>query len=1507
MVRLKQISVIWNWQRALLHLLKVILALQYQAIPSQLHLQTPSPYIDWDQMPLKIVTGLTPWRTGEKDRYAGVSAFGFSGTNAHIIISEAPKVTRVDDQIQRPLHILTLSARSELALNQLAASYAQALKNLERTPKDIVYTANTGRTHFTHRMAIIDKNTQGMSKALTAFVDGQMSPGIITGQAVSGQKPKIAFLFTGQGSQYLGMGQQLYETQAVFRAAIDHCDEILRPIMGDSLLQILYPEIAPEKINSDQKSHLSTGSILANSYHQTRIDNTIFTQPALFAIEYALAQLWMHWGIEPTVVMGHSVGEYVAACVAGTYNLEDGLKFIAERGKLMGGLPAGGKMAAVFADLHQVQAALANSTNLVSIAAINGPDNIVISGDGAAVQEILVKLAAEGVKSRELTVSHAFHSPLMAPVLADFEQLASSIVMTAPKIRLVANVTASLVGDEIIRPSYWMQHIRQPVRFSESITALFDLGCTAFVEIGPNPTLLSMAQRCLPDASNLLWLPSLRKSKSDWDVLMNSLCELYTHGSDVDWQSFEAYSNHQKISLPTYPFQRQRFWMEAAPITTFREKGLHPLIHHLVHSPLIKETVFEVGLIAHEPSFLQDHQIFGQVIFPATAFLEMGLATAAQVFGPGMHWVENMEFLAAMMVPDQEERTVQVTLSSIDNNQTNFQVFSWDGIGWNRHATGKLLGDRNEKNSQVPCDISILLGQFSQEISTSDYYDMLSSIGLVYGNTFRGLRKLWTRENEALGKIELPKTVMGEATAYQLHPALLDACFQVLGAKYFSAENQSTELSLFLPIGCESYTVYIPGKSEIWCHAIFENDPGSGMPVGNLKIYQDDGKMVAEVVGIKLRSVTQDALEAVIEQPLDHWLYQIEWRQTTHHQNQQTWEGTWLIFADQGGVGSVLAKKISSLGGNCCFVHPGEQLKRLGEDFWQINPLNPDDFDVLFNHFDKKLPYRGAIHLWSFDFTDEEKYTGLDEQAVILGSTLHLAQALDRQLDQGQVEMDGSRLLLVTRGAQDFGGKQEKFSLGQTTLWGLGRTIIVENRRIRSACLDLDPAEGVDLDELILHELQTKDDENQIAYRANQRYTARLNRIAMDARKVNRELIQRNCSYLITGGMGGLGLELARHLVTRGATYLVLMGRGEISQKVQDFVDEIEQAGTKVSITRGDVSKREDLERVINGITPPLRGIIHAAGALDDASLAQQNWARFKKVFAPKVVGSWNLHQLTKDLPIDFFVLFSSGAAVLGSPGQANYATANAFLDGLAHYRQSYGLPALSINWGAWSEVGMAANLSKRRQEPGLGDIKPSQGMKIFDRLLRSGKAQVVVLPIDWSRIKPSSVLGRLSLLSDFMGKDERLQATATTSQNVIRQIRSVEQEKRHEFVRAYLIDQAAAILGFTPGDLDANLSITNLGLDSLMAVELKNRIETDLSVVIPMAQLLEGPSIIVLAEQVNGILERTKLGEDKIVTDESTSTETITAENPASILKNLDQLTEDDVDRLLRSMTEEK
>ncbi|MEE8155552.1 MAG: SDR family NAD(P)-dependent oxidoreductase [Phycisphaerales bacterium] len=1136
--------------------IKTVLAIQRSSIPRNLHFHQPNPYIPWQKMSLFVPRETLRWPTdGSKPRLAGVSSFGFSGTNAHVVIEQAPAAEPQSAEFERPCHILCLGGKGEPALTELAGRMSERfVDGSAESLADLCYSINSGRSHFTHRLAVIGAERHDVRESLKEFSSGQPSRAVRSASVKSTSIPKVAFLFTGQGSQYVGMGRDLYDTLPTFREAIDECGRVLQPVLGKPLLEVLYPEEGA----------------------RSSIDETAYSQPALFALQYSLARVWQSWGVQPAICLGHSVGELAAACIAGVFSLGDGLKLAAERGRLMQGLPRNGLMASIGAGEEKLAPILAELSTEVSIAAVNGPASTVVSGRDEVVRALVDDLSRRGLRSRPLTVSHAFHSSLMDPILDELEEFAAGIEYGTPRLGLVSNLNGQVAsGADFVTAGYWRRHARDPVLFEKGIRCLDERGYTIYLEIGPHPVLCTLARQCVADRDQI-WLPSLRRHGKDWEQMLKALAELYLKGVEVDWRGFDGGYSRRRVSLPTYPFQRSRYVLEAR---------------------------------------------------------------------------------TAALAPETVSRTT--------------------------------------------------------------------------------------------------------------------------------------------PPVCEE-----------------TSDP-------------------------------------------KRWLYDVRWEASSLGTAANTPEtGTWLLFADRGGIAHSLAGKLESSGCRCILVEPGNQYGAVGDDRWRIRPGDVGDFKSLVCAVEEETSIVGIVHLWSLsvEVAESADVTALQEGVALgTGSALHLVQALALHRAQNPPPV-----WLVTRGVHQVGDDEGVQGLAQAPLWGLARSVAIEFPNSRYTRVDLEPradsqAAADASAEALLSVVCCRDGEQELAIRGGDRYVPRLRRTELE--NDGRPEIRDSGTYLITGGLGGLGLLVAQWLIKSGARHLALVGRSGPSEAALGEVSRFREMGVEAVTIQADVADPGQVSELfvrLSETMPPLRGIVHAAGVLDDGAILQQDWSRFEKVMRPKLAGAWNIHCRSSDLPLDFLVFFSSIGSLIGAPTQANYCAANAFMDSLSHYRCARGLPATSINWGPWAEAGMAA-----RQRPaalrtwetlGIGMLPTEESLDSLARLLASALPQVAVIKADWSRLFSLFPQGlEPPFLRELVKGKRRARPASREWLELLRRIEDATKEDAERAVRTFVEELVAEVLGRSADEgIDVEIGFFDLGMDSLMAVDLTARLQANLGQDhrLPASFLFDHPNI---------------------------------------------------------------
>uniref|UniRef100_A0A3Q8GZA0 L-cysteine--[L-cysteinyl-carrier protein] ligase n=1 Tax=Myxococcus fulvus TaxID=33 RepID=A0A3Q8GZA0_MYXFU len=1398
-------------------LIKTVLSLQHRALPPSLNFKRPQE--DFAHSPFVVNASLSEWRRAESPRRAGVSSFGIGGTNAHVVVEEAPEVERREEKEARGVHVLSLSARSEKALRELAGRYA---REAEGEVGDVCFTANEGRGSYGQRVAVVGRSLEELKEELGRYErEGVVERGA-AGQAKKAGGEEVVMLFTGQGVQTEGMGRELYEGEETFREEMRKSDEVVRRVTGESLVEVLYG---------------GKGKLLEKSG---------MAQAALFAVEYGLAQVWKKWGVKPAVVMGHSLGEYVAACEAGVFGREEGLKLVLERGRLMEGLGEVGRMVAVMCGEEEVRGEGGGGL----IAAVNGPEEVVLSGREEEVEEVVGRLRRRGRESRRLKTTHAFHSVLMEPMREELERAAGEVRMERGRVEWVSNVSGREVrGDEAREGRYWGRQLREPVRWWEGLKGLYEKGYRVFLEVGPKPTLTGMGKRYLGGGE---WVGSLKTGRSDWEEMLGSAARLYVKGVEVKWGGMEEGRKRRRVPLPTYPFQRERFWIDRPRELErpgSRLNARHGLLGRRVESPALKQTVFESFVSTGASAYLSDHRVHGATVLPSTVLMEMSRAAASRLLGAGVHAVEDLRIHEALVLHGDAARTLQYLVSRDGDDSLSFQVFSAipdvADTTWKLHASGRLQRAATDAASPEPRVLETLLARCSKQVPAATLYEKYQSRGIHYGPTFRGVERIHLGKGEALGWIQPSEDLSEDAMEGGLHPALFDACLQVCGALFLEGGAGVPEGALYLPVGVKQLQVWREPGRACWSHVSVEQGTSAadGMVTGDVCLLDASGAVCAEVKGLRFQQVSASALQRLLGKGRD-WTYEVGWEPRPRVDIPASTVGRegWLVFSDAGGVGDALAGALEARGAWCARVRPGAAYASHDGRTFTLDPARAEDFARLFTDIaDAGEPAcRGIVFLWGLDAA-----APLTERSVCQGA-LHLSQYLG---SRGTAVPP--RLWMVTRGVQRT--KHESFvpAVSHAELWGLGRTLALEHPERWGALIDLDGVAREDESTLLLSELHQRPEGEEVALREGRRYVARLVRcpVAGDSRPPASR-VHRDATYLVTGGLGALGLLVARWLVDQGARHLVLMGRSEAAEASREALGALEKAGAKVECIRADVSRPEDVSRVLEAIARsghPLRGVVHAAGVVEDGTLQSLDWKRFERVLAPKLRGSWNLHEQTKGLPLDFFVLFSSSSSVLGAAGQGNYAAANAFMDALAHHRQALGLSAVSINWGPWSGGGMAASLEVPERRRWFDWIEPAQGLELLGQAMDSGRAQVAVLPIDWSKyVQRMSGVDATGLLRNVLDV-ARASLPRGKAVPMLERLKGQLRNRQQETLFEYVHQQVAQVLGWDAAKLmPGDVRLFDAGLDSLLAVELRNRLQSSLGVDQPLSTTLvfEHPSI---------------------------------------------------------------
>ncbi len=1383
-------------------LIKVLLALAHERIPAQPELGDLNPHVPWDLLPVAVAREATPWPRNARPRRAGVSAFGMSGTNAHVILEEAPATKVAPAAPERPAELLMLSANSAAALDAQAARLRDHMAvHAEQGLCDLALSLATTRTPMDHRLAVVATSREELRVALDLASQGQTPPGAARG-TIAPPRGKLAFLFTGQGAQVLGMGRGLCTAWPAFREAFDRCVALFDRELDRPLREVMWAE--------------------PGSAEAAWLDETAFTQPALFALEYSLTALWRSWGVEPDLVLGHSIGELVAACVAGVFSLEDAVRLVAARGQCMQALPAGGAMLSISAPLAEVTAAVGPYAASVSIAAVNGPDSVVIAGAEEPVLALAAIFAARGKRTKRLTVSHAFHSPLMDAMPEDFRRVASTVAYRAPDRRLVSNVTGTVAGAEIATPEYWVRQLRSPVRFSDGIDALHAAGTMTFVEIGPKSTLLGLVPACLGQA-NVALVPSLRADRSEPQAVLAALGSWYAMGGSIDWKGVCAEGAHP-VDLPTYAWQRERHWIDAPRrrATTASDAGRWPLAGVAIPMPgSVLHHVLWVG--ARHQVFLGDHLVFGRVVVAGAFHVSVILAIAAEHWPDRAIELAGVEFVRAIALEGGQEIELHAVLTPEgEGDGYRFELATVaEGEGWTIHARGRV--QPTEAAPRALLEAEMLEDGATEPVDcAAAVFDRLSAMQIEWGPLWRWLRD--ARVGADLSWSTLAPTYPRAHDVAPVHPCLLDNGFgtMLLGGGQSDPEDGTPRV----PFGVDRLRWWRAPEGSVRCRTALRPNMNGAT---DFILVDERGAMVAEVEGFTTRRAKFDSFLPQESSALTGGLYRLEWPDAPDAGGTRPEPG-WVVVA---APGSEMAAELAVRLERCALTEPSGLQATLS----------------------RTAPPAGVICLWEARSGD-----GAAEAAIRVATEgLRVVQALDGGAP--------ARFLWVTTGAVPV-RPGDAVAAATAPVWGLGRTVMQERPELGCTLVDLEPGPGAL--HTLMRELSANDGESQVAWRAGRRHAARLMRAPVIAGERPMPLSIQG-TVLLSGGLGALGLQVARWLAQQGVPHLVLTGRrGANTPGAGEAVVELEALGTRVTVAAIDVADREALKAVLEAIPGdvPLRGVVHAAGVLDDGVLAEQNAERFARVLSAKVKGAWNLHELTARSDLAFFVMFSSLSGLLGGAGQSNYAAANSFLDALAAHRRAEGLVGQSLAWGPWSEGGMAARLGAAQQarlaRQGFGALSPAQGMALFGQGTTRPEAVLGLVSLDLRAVSRAFGAVVPSVWRSLVrGSSPRPHAAAEAQGVWARRLSTLPPAGRADEVRDAVLTDVASVLSL--GDADAvpvDQPLSDLGLDSLMAVELRTALSLRVGLTLPATLAFDHPTVDALSHWLlDGVLAVTGLG----------------------------------------------
>ncbi len=1337
-------------------LIKLALMVQKHKIPASLHFDQPNPNISWQDHPINVVTKTSDWLQTDKTAMGLVSSFGLSGTNGQVVVAEAPK--REQTRQQETSCVFKLSAKTAPALSDWVDQHLQVLNQLASDQlADFCFTANIGRDDFDWRIATVIKDIEQLRGFLQSVQNNN--------KLIQVDKKPFApvFLFSGQGSVKAGAGSDLFISQPVFKASLLACDKALK-----------------------KQQHIGIYALLYESNSAILLKQTQHEQVALFALQYALANMWLSFGIKPAMVLGHSVGEFAAACIAGVVDLDSAIKILLVRARLMQAMPENGQMQALYATQQAVRGLLSGLEDQLAIAAVNAPEQVVVSGAAEAMQTLLIKAQEQGIQSRALPVSRGFHSPQVEPVLTEFKACLSSIIFNRPQITFISTVTGQQETEKLTMPDYWLQHARQPVLFHQALTCVRQLGTDFFIEMAARPVLTPL---CLQESVNAYCC--LDDKESDWFNSQKIVAALYQHGAQPDWPAFYRERRQQIIDLPNYPWQRKRHWFKPAankpkPVTG---PELHPMLEQRLRSPLLDNILYQGRIGAQNLPFLLDHRVFDHIVVAGACHLSALLAIGRELFDNLGFSIEQIEFNEALSLNEQDQRVLQICLSSTDKQHYKAQAITLldeQQTDYQSHLLAELcvLQDGQRQN----LNFADFRQQCEELIDVSGFYRLLFSQQVQLGGSFRWFKTIHKGKHQAFA--EMRKADSSER-AFGLPPGLIDACFQLLGT---AVPEQYTDT--YIPVGIQQLLVQGEMPEELYCYAVLDQDGlgEKGVVSGDVYLLDQQGKPFVTLTAVSLRKADQKLIQQALTDTRN--FYHTKWLQIgLADEYDVIQEDEEYLF-----VGNELAEKIAS-----------------AADF--ANYLSLEDFVAL-----KSCSAQTVIFCLDIQPLQTQLFEQVQQQ-IELG-----VQFLQRviKFSEGSIP----KPLFLSQQKRDC-LTTDLVDLCGESIAGLLRCFNNEYPSNQCRWLDFDNATLTELVKLI----NVLPMETEIALRSGQLFVPRLHGTKQLDDVKDQDW---RGAYLITGGSGALARQTMNWLIEKGIKHFILVSRHGMPQSSVQYLEDIRRQGIEVNEERGDIADAGFVQSVLNRYADNLKGIIHAAGVLNDSAIANLTAEQIKQVLQPKVAGLWNLHQYSLPLELDHFIAYSSVASLLGAPGQGNYAAANSFMDALMRWRHQQGLPGLSINWGPWTGQGMADRQQDTQlAEIGVTKISYEQAFTCLDRLCTANMPQFGYFVIDWNKFKynPSS------LTQTFRPKAHSVLQIKTIM--LQQRLSNIPAPQRHHFLRDYLLAEVRSVLGLNESDpLAADAGFSELGMDSLMTLELKNRLQKTVEAKLPSTLAFKYPSV---------------------------------------------------------------
>ena len=1425
--------------------IKTVLSLHHRYLPRTLNCTEPNPRLQFHNTPFYPKLEGGDWENDKSPRYAGISSFGFGGTNCHVVLEEAPSADEKHPVLSH--YVLTLSARSKPALLERVKQWYTHLEETSGwTVGDVCRSANIGRGDFAHRLSYVVSSEADLMEQLRETIRrglDEAESAAFYAEIKRGKRVKTAFSFTGQGAQYAGMGRELYQTLPIFKKHMDACAAALDTHLDIPLLQLLYER------------------------EDGRLQETRYTQPVTFAIEYALARTWMELGVKPDIMIGHSVGEYAAACIGGGFSLEDAGRLIVVRARLMQERCRRGKMVAVFAEASRIEKELGEARDSVSIAAINGERQIVVSGESDRIRELTAAWTARGIRVVELQVSHAFHSPMMEPMIAEYARELQTVPYQDLQIPIVSNVTGKPV--QRMDAEYWLKQVTKPVLFSAGIEYLRTERCDIVLEVGPSSTLTAMTKQAMGREACLL-LHSLQKGQSDWRSLSHVLSKLYLMGVTEPVERISARYG-KRIWLPTYPFERQKCWSqdrgsETGNAVNQKAETVH-LTKHSVEYPYFDRCVAQEGNLAvfekilrSSDMVMQDHTVKGQYIIPGVTWLEM-TATALKRLGYTAYVFENVTFNTPLQCIPGQITTARLEVT-IDGRIARFSGLGKIGADgeWSKHIHGTVKLDHLALEESGELDFKAIKSRCTTVIPAEQIYQRIRNTQIVHGPYYRSLQDARTNENEVLVTLRLTDVARKYNDLMILHPALLDASTTAGNALARYVEWFETgEGRTYIPFHIDRVEVFGKLPAEVVCH--FERISETIEIISyRIKLADMSGKVLLRINKFSCKRIpeTADFLTKKIHsgQIEQDYLGRLVWvKQDVPIAHLEELSRVRIIFLDENGIGANIVNALMDLPGETMIVSPGIKFQVAGNRF-RINPKNADDY----TQFVRVLQSRGieigqVIHLWSTNCGPETVQRAddvMEHQYFGVYSLFFLFKAFHQchKFPRFSLKVVASNMIQLNPGEVCWG-------VPSATLIGFVKSLTHEYPHVKAELIDVnrDRMSVAEIANAILARLSYEPVAPLVALRKGEVWTQKI--VKVDETAVDQSPSRKSRKggvYLVTGGTGGIGLELTRALSKHFApgSKFVLLNRSpfpprekwkEIIRLAGDtdplveklrIIEEIEQESSETITLQVDITKEKDLDEALRFIRErygPINGVVHAAGTHKDSLVVNKNELDMKRVLEAKVKGTIILDQLTRQDPLEFFVICSSVASIFGGVGQSDYSAANSFVDQYTHYRNGMvQRRTLTLNWSLWHNVGMArsSEATSGLVRMGLRPLNRHMASNLFLKTLFLPYEQIIIED-QILKCRGITHLGGKNKQSKSQSSDgspkfsvkEAVLTARTVEEFVIRQISEFSEVR----------------------EIDPDMEFLTLGLESAHIIKLSEMIGDKLGITLYPTLLFEHPS----------------------------------------------------------------